>query len=251
MMDEKLIISRAESIAKFAHVLIDNMSPPTTKPDRPRVALFLTICEQFEAALLLIRSGMASHASVHVRSMLEALVAMNLLGKHNNYVDQMMYSQLKGEKKIYEGLIQEGELPQELQPFVQGRLNNCKPRFDALHAEGFRPKNIGNEILDAGLADLLGPYSMLCGFSHNDLAVLALRHQGDESMTYMAPTPSKVIITILSIALRIIVAVTEPLSKIALFPAGLFDAVFGEMNKAWSDVLAQAESGAAEAEFSI
>lgn len=238
MVDTKLVIDASETIAKAVRTLIDNMRPPRISPHRLRVGLYLTIAEQFEAGLQLVRMGMASHASVHVRSMLEGLVYMNLLGKSNKYVDQMIYNQLKGEKKMYESLLQSENIPAESRQIIQAKLDECKPRFDAKHAAGFRPNKISDDIVEAGLVDLIVPYTMLCGFSHNDVAVLALRHQGDKAMTYMAPVLPEVVVFILSIAMRVIVSATQPLSQIALYPKDLFEAEFQNMNNAWGGVLA-------------
>jgi len=69
-------------------------------PERPRVALFPSIAEQFESAIRLGRAGMDTHGGVHVRSMLEAPVSMNLLATRPGYVDQMHFEKVRGEKKL-------------------------------------------------------------------------------------------------------------------------------------------------------
>lgn len=243
MVDVKLVIAASETVATGMRALIDNMRPSNTSPDRLRVALFLTMAEQFEAALTLVRLGMASHAAVHVRSMLEAFVAMNLLNKDIKHVDQMKFKQLKGEMKMYEGLLKDPNLPDDIRQFVQEHMDSREPEFSALKVAGFKSKQIANEIVEAELIDLVVPYTMLCGFSHNDLAIVAMRHQGDASMTFMAPVSPHVIVSILSTALRLIIPAVESLPKISLFPEGLFEPVFQAMNNAWGGVLAAADAG--------
>ncbi|MDD4911548.1 MAG: DUF5677 domain-containing protein [Sideroxydans sp.] len=234
------VIAAAEKIAMAARQLIDSMRPSKVSPDRLKAALFLAIAEQFEASLQLARLGMASHASVHVRSMLEGLVYMHMLSKDGKYVEQMKYNQLRSEKKVYESLLKDVNLPAEYRLILQARMDECKPRFETMYANGMRPGKITDDIVAAGLSDLSVPYSMLCGFSHHDLSVLALRHQGDNAMTYMAPDSPDVVELIFSIAIRVIVVAAESMSKSAWFPEGVFEAAFQDMNNAWGGAMNEA-----------
>jgi hypothetical protein len=59
---------------------------------------------------------------------------------------------------------------------------------------------------------------MLCGFSHNDLSVLAMRHQGDEGVIYMAPIAPEVLQGIFFLAIFTVVVAAEPLRTLAGFP---------------------------------
>jgi hypothetical protein len=213
------------------------MQPPTTSPSRLRVALFLAIAEHFEAAMHLIHVSMESHAAVHVRAMLEGLVDMSTLGKDAKHVDKKKFKTLKEEIKMYQELLNYPILPVESKLFIQGKLDDCQTVFGTLHATKSRNQNKIEEIAEADLPDLVVPYIMLCGFSHNDLSILAMRHQGDDAMTYMAPVDPLVVALILSIALRIMMAATQPLPDIASFPNGLFDEVLQDMNNAWGRVL--------------
>lgn len=217
--------------------LIDNLHPPTTSPDRLRVALFLTIAEQFEACVHLLRVNMPSHAAVHTRSMLEALVSMKLLGQRANYVEQMLYKQLSGQKKILENILESEYFPEESRKLIQTLLSECLPVYDEKHKAGIRKRQIGEEMLEAGLAELIPPYLMLCGFSHNDVSVLALRHQGNDAMTYMATVHDDITSSIFMTAIKIIVQATEPLSKIAFFVDGNFETNFQKMNNTWGEAL--------------
>lgn len=241
-MNQTEIIKAADMMINAAHYLIDNLRPPITSPDRLRVAVFLSIAEQFEATVHLFRANMASHAAVHVRSMLEALVHMNLLGLKADYVEQMRYKQLKGQKKVLESILDSEYLPQDAEPLIKSKLAECVPDFEQKHQAGIRARQIGDEILEAGLSELVAPYLMLCGFSHNDLAVLALRHQGDNSMTYMTPLDDEIAASIFMISIKIIVQSAEPLSKIALFPHGCFETGFQQMNNAWSGALSACDA---------
>lgn len=234
------VIAAAEKIAMAARQLIDSMRPSKVSPDRLKAALFLAISEQFEASLQLARLGMASHASVHVRSMLEGLVYMNMLEKDDKYVERMEYKQLQSEKKGYESLLKDVNLPAEYSLILQTRMDECKLRLEAMPETGKKRIIISEDIGTAGLSELSVPYSMLCGFSHHDLSVLALRHQGDNAMTYMAPDSPDVVELIFSIAIRVIVVAAESMSKSAWFPEGVFEAAFQDMNNAWGGAMNEA-----------
>lgn len=237
MNDANSVITAAEKISKAAGNLIHNMRPSQGGPDRLKAALFLAIAEHFEVSLRLASVGMASHASIHVRSMLEGLVHMKLLGKEDKYVEQMKYNQLRSEKKVYESLLKDVNLPAEYRLSLQAKLDECEPHFQTLHATGLRKRIISDDIVAAGLADLSVPYSILCGFSHHDLAIIALRHQGDGAMIYMAPDLPEVAVSIFSVAMRVIVLATESMSKSALYPEGVFEEVFQDMNNAWGGIM--------------
>lgn len=237
MKDCASVLDFASEILASVQALIGKMRAPLWSPARPRVALFLTIAEQFEAALHLARGGMGTHSAVHVRSMLEALVAMNLLGLDKDYVDQMRFEKLRAEKKVYQGVLSNQSINAEQRVDLEARLAACKTDYDSLFAKGLRPKRISEDLSRAGLADLSGPYTILCGFSHNDLAVVAFRHQGDDGMTYCAPVPADVMQTIFSTAMVIVVTAARSLNEIAKFPEGYFEHHYQELDRILGDFL--------------
>jgi hypothetical protein len=234
------IVNSALAILASLQKLIDHMQPPLSGAGRPRVALYLTIAEQFDAALTLAKVGAGTHSAVHVRSMLEALIAMNLLGIDSGYVNQMRFEKLRGEKKLYEGLLSNTGLTEQQRKPLTTKLVTCKAQYEELHAKGLRPKRIADDLTRAGLGDYAAPYAMLCGFSHNDVAILALRHQGDDGMQYRAPVDQHILQSIFSIAMSIMITATQPLSEIALFPDGHFESVFQDMNNTWGEFLRDA-----------
>lgn len=227
--DTKAVMQAAERILAAAIQLVGGMRAPTIAPDRLQVALYLTIVEQFQAALVLAGKGMHSHSATHVRAMVEAQLSMNLLGKDPNYAQQMMYDKLRSEKKLYEGLLLDPELPPEGATRIGERLE----AYNQLHDKKFRPGRISERFGEAELAHLAAPYTVLCGFSHNDLAILSMRHQGKKGMQYMMPTAPSVVVSIFWIANMVIVPATRPLKQLAYFPADDFDVHFDEMNAAW------------------
>lgn len=232
MPDTATTLEIADQLLGTAQALLARMRPALSPPDRPRCALFLTIVEQYESALHLARIGLVTHSAVHVRSMLEALVAMTLLGQDGGFVDQMHYERLRGEKKVYENVLANtAALPPDQRTDLEARLAACKAAFDPLHAKGLRPHVISKDFSKAGFGDLAAPYAMLCGFSHNDLFALAYRHQGDQGMTYRAAVAPEVVLTIMSVAMVTLVAAAKPLDGLAKFPDGHFEQHIGEMDR--------------------
>jgi hypothetical protein len=161
--------------------------------------------------------------------MLEALVSMRLLELDDGYVDQMRFEKLKSEKKVYENVLINPELPTETRADLEARLSACVPEFEALRSRGLRPRVISQDFGRAGFADFSVPYTMLCGYSHNDLAVIAFRHQGDGGMTYRASTAPEILLSIMSVAVTVLVAAAGPLLDIAKFPEGHFEHHYFEM----------------------
>jgi hypothetical protein len=111
------------------------------------------------------------------------------------------------------------------------------PEFNALHGEKYRPKKISKEFGNTNLSHLVGPYAILCGFSHNNIAVLAFRHQGDSSMVYRQEDEPDFVQAVFSTAMMVLMDVAKQFGKIAKFPGDHFESVFATMNKNWGNVL--------------
>ncbi|MET0330088.1 MAG: DUF5677 domain-containing protein [Dyella sp.] len=239
MTDSNSLLDHAEAILTSVKELIGKMRAPLSIPERPRVALFLTIAEQFESAIRLGRAGMGTHGAVHVRSMLEALVSMNMLAMRLDYVDQMRFEKFKGEKKLYESLLKNHDLPDDQKTALQARLTQCKASYDALFAKGIRPKKITDDFSSAGLAEFIAPYTILCSLSHNDLVALATRHQGETGMTYKAVVADNFMQSIYSVAMTAMMTAAKPLGEIARFNADghFFEHLFQGMNQVWGSYL--------------
>jgi hypothetical protein len=78
---------------------------------------------------------------------------------------------------------------------------------------------------------------VLCGFTHNDLAILALRHQGDKGLAFRSEVPLEVVHSIYSIAMAVMIEATGSLPDIAWFPEGHFDRLYAEMIAIWGTYL--------------
>jgi hypothetical protein len=236
-MANSTLLDYAEAILASTQELIGKMRAPTGAPARPRTALFLTIAEQFEAAIRLGRAGMGTHGAVHVRSMLEALVSMNLLAIRPDYVDQMHFEKIRGEKKLYESLLKNHDLADEQKAPLQARLTACEAAYAAFRAKGLQPKKITDDFSLAGLVEFIAPYTVLCSLSHNDLVALAARHQGDDGMVYKAVVDDDLMQSIYSVAMAVMVSAAQPLGELAKFPDGHFERCFQDMNNTWGTFL--------------
>lgn len=202
-----------------------------------RVGLVLTIAEQFEATVLLANAHMCTHSATHTRSMIEALVTMKMLESDDDYVNQMRYEQLRGERRVYEGILADPNIPNQLKDTIKERYGICNSECEAFRAAGLKPKKISDDLGTAKLLHLVGPYSMLCAFSHNDLAALALRHQGEKNMVYKQDDSPDFVQSVIATALIVLMDATQQFGKIAKFPDDHFDSVFAAMNQKWSTVM--------------
>ena len=227
------LLAAAEIIANNVEELISNMRPPLSSPGRLQAGLFLTIAEQLEAALLLARVGAVTHSAVHVRSMVEALLAFKLLGKDGSYVQQMKFQQLKGQKKILEGIVNDPDIPDIAKDQIRPAFDDCLKDYQELYDEGLRARQISENFGHADLAHLAAPYSFLCGFSHNDIAIIAARHQGDDGLIYKASPQPEIAISVLAVALIVMMEAVAGIEQIALFPDDLFPRVVPAMLATW------------------
>lgn len=202
-----------------------------------RVGLLLTITEQFEATLRLANAHMSTHSAAHARSMIEALVAMKMLESDSGYVDQMRYEKLRGERRVYQGILTDPNIPENMKEPIKESFNICNSECEIFRTAGLKPKKISDDLGTAKLWHLVGPYSMLCAFSHNDLAVLAIRHQGEKSMVYKQEDSPELVQAVIAIGLQVLMDATDQLGEIARFPDDHFDSVFAAMNQKWSSLL--------------
>lgn len=217
--------------------LITRSRPPKGGADRLRVGLVLTIAEQFEATLQLANAHMSTHSASHVRSMIEALVAMKMLESDSGYVDQMRYEKLRGERRVYEGILADPNIPDHLKESIKKRHDVCNAECEAFLAAGRKPKNISDDFGAAELWHLVAPYSMLCAFSHNDLAALAFRHQGEKSMVYKQDDSPQFVQAVVSTALHVLMDASHQFGKIAKFPDDHFNSTFSTMNQKWGSIV--------------
>ncbi len=231
------LLNTSEQILDDLRSLIVRSCPPNGGADRLRVGLVLTIAEQFEATLRLANAQMSTHSATHVRSMIEALIAMKMLESDSGYVDQMRYEKLRGERRVYKGILADPNISEHLKKPIKESYDICNSECEALRAAGRKPKKISDDLGTAQLWHLISPYSMLCAFSHNDLAVLAFRHQGEKSMVYKQDEPPEFVQAVVSTALLVLMDATHQFGKIAKFPVDHFDSVFAAMNQKWSTVV--------------
>lgn len=232
------IIETCEDILKDFRQLLAHCRAPKVGAERIRVSLVLTIAEQCEATCLLASAGMSTHAATHARSMIEALVAIRMLESNREYVDQMRFERLRGELRVYKGIIADPDIPEELKESIRSRAEGCDTEIQSLRKQGLKPRKISDDLGASKLWQLVGPYSMLCSFSHNDLAALAYRHEGDSGMAYKQGESSEMVNAVVSIALLVLMIAIEQLGRVARFPDGHFETLFLAMNEKWSKALA-------------
>lgn len=213
------------------HRLIGNMRAPSTVPGRPMCALFLTMAEQFEAVARLVEGGLVTHAAVHVRSMMEALTDFRLLAKSKAHVEVMLFKQLQGEKRTYERAL-EAPLPPADHQLLAERLVDCGERykkvFDSLSKEQ-RSTKTADAFALADLSELITPYTILSSMAHNDLAALALRHQGEHTMQVRAAAPRQIVVLVHTMAHYTLMVAVKELPTITQFTDDTFEPCHRQM----------------------
>jgi len=227
--------------------LITTMRPPLVSPGRLQCALFLTVAEQFESVVRLAKAELITHSAVLVRSMLEATADIRLLGTEQDHVDRMRYDRAAGEKRFYERVLASQQLPENVRQFIGARQPVVAEHHGQLH-ERFR-KNKRTEVdtfIAADMADVIGYYTILCSFAHNDITALAFRHQGERSMTYKGPIPDGVAFLILQLASIALIWATEEMRGTAQFADGEFKRRSLAMNVTLQRFLALRPPGADE-----
>ncbi|XQU77398.1 hypothetical protein EPAKOI_005179 (plasmid) [Cupriavidus sp. H18C2] len=169
--------------------------------------------------------------------MIEALVAMKMLTTDPEYVDQMRYEQARGQRRVYEGVLTDPNVPTELKDLIEYGFEACVAECESFRAKGRKPKKISDDFAAAELWHLVGPYSMLCAFSHNDLAVLALRHIGEKGVAFRQADDPALVQSVMSTALQVMMDATNQFGQIAKFPDDHFDSLFTAMHQKWRVVL--------------
>jgi hypothetical protein len=227
------LLDCAEVILGCVDGLIDSVQGPITKAKQLRFAFFLTIAEQFGAALLLSRAGAGIHGATHVRSMIEATITMNLLGKEGDHVNHLLLKSRKSEAELYDKLKNIPSLNSTDREKIEQRLSECMCAIATLKTKGAKSTHVTKNFETAGVSHLAAPYGFFCGFSHNDVSFVDRRHITDDGMVYRGPVDSQTLHQIILPALEIMVSATSAISEIGLFPPGLFEHVFQQMNNAW------------------
>lgn len=231
-----LAIQQVTAVAAF----IGEMHPPATSPGRLQCALFMSIAEQQEATTLLAQAGLTTHAAVTLRSMLEALADLRLLGADAKHVERMRYKLKNGEKKLYASILEAEGLPTHSREMFDERLAECMVQYAPLHDEfgkGKKKRSQADDFIAAGLTDLIATYSMLCSFAHTDIAALAYRHQGEHGMTYRTPVPYEVTFMTLSMASYALLSAALALEKIVGLPEGRFAHHFAILDRLQAEMM--------------
>lgn len=231
------LLTIADLIFQDLGVLIRQARAPTGGPERVQMSLILTISEQYEAVLILAKAHMITHSASHARSMIEALIAIKMLEIDSDYINKMRYENLKGQKKFYEGLFANPDAPEEIKEQLCEGYSKCKSDFSVLHAEGYRPKKISDDFAATKLWNFLGPYSILCAFSHNDLSVLGHRHQTDEGMVFKQVNSADIVLSIISSSVNVVIQAAGQLAEVAKFTSEDFSEIFERMNMNWRAIL--------------
>ncbi|MCD9085681.1 hypothetical protein LR961_02725 [Stenotrophomonas sp. SY1] len=181
--------------------------------------------------------------------MLEGLTDLLLLATQADHLGRMKYAQAAGEKRFLDRMLESPELSASQRVMLEGRLAECMARYQPLHNEfrGDKRPQVDDFAL-AGLKSLVGPYSMLCSFAHNDLTALAYRHQGERGMTYREPVPEDTTFLLLSHASFVVMRAMGALKSVVYLPDGRFDHHQAEIGRLYDAITGLAPAPSIESE---
>jgi hypothetical protein len=207
-------------------------------------ALFLTMVEQFEATTRLMEAKLATHAAVHVRGMLEALADFRSLSQSPAHLDIMIFKQLQGERRTYMRAVDSEMLSPGDLAVMKSKLSACELRYEAQKAKLTKEQRAAkaeDAFKSAGLPELVTMYTLLCSMAHNDLAALAVRHQGERGMELRMEVPLNLAIMVYSMAHYALMHALPVLNDIAKFRDGSFQTHFNAMVELHTQLLSECD----------
>lgn len=187
-----------------------------TDSDQGRAAahLCLTICELFDATMCLIENGFSSHSPILIRAMLEGMADLHLVVTDDTHLDQMAFESASSNASTFKKMAKfierpEGTLPTDA---LEAAATASAIERDLLKAQGFKKQSIEEKLTKAGLGDAYSSYKLLCGYAHNDLKTLHIRHSGPD-LRYHHEAPDNVTTGMLHIAFRLLTEAVALLPK--------------------------------------
>lgn len=171
---------------KTTHAFIADMRPIGEQPGVAQCLLFLSIAEAHESATLLFEAGLTTHGITHVRSMMEALCDLKLLGSCGDHYRRMEYNKEKGALRQIGRMLESDNVTDDQRLRFSPIHSKSKERYDELHKE-FKVKVSQIDLFGRAKLDfLVEHYILLCSFTHNDLAALQFRHVGPDGLVHRA-----------------------------------------------------------------
>jgi hypothetical protein len=235
MPDIQKMLEAAGSVKRYCDTFILRAKVNDSEVARAAAHLCLTIAEQFDATTCLIENKMSSHSPIIVRSMLEGMADLYILVEDATHFDQMAYDSARTGAKTYEKMASFAEVQNDKSAFasINAAAAMCARERDRLHAEGYRPQKIENKLTKAGLGDSYASYQLLCGYAHNDLQTLHVRHHGP-SLRYHHEADPSVITGMLHIAVRLLTEAVILLPQFTNIHAGELAEARAQVDRQWA-----------------
>ena len=239
MPDIQKMLLAAGLIKQHCDTFILRAKVTDSEVARAAAHLCLTIAEQFDATTCLIENQMSSHAPIMVRPMLEGMADLYILVDDATHLDQMAYDSARSGAKSYELMATFAEMQDDRGAFasIQAAAALSVMERDRLKKDGLRPQKIEDKLTKAGLGDSYASYLLLCGYSHNDLQTLHVRHAG-RHLRYHHEAPTSLTTGMLTIAIRLMTEAVVLLPKFSDIPEEEMVAARVQMDSAWAAALA-------------
>ncbi|WP_426191230.1 DUF5677 domain-containing protein [Massilia sp. DWR3-1-1] len=212
-----------------------------TKTEQARAAahLCLTICELFDATTCLIENGFSSHSPILVRSMLEGMADLSILVEDATHLDQIAFESAKSTANTFERIAAYPDMQDHSvsADTVKAAAAASVLERDLLKEKGFRTQKIEDKLMKAGLGESYASYRLLCGYAHNDLTTLSVRHSGPD-LRYHHEAPDSVTSGMLQIAFRLLTEAVALLPKFSNIQADELIAARIGMDDEWTNAAA-------------
>jgi len=237
-------ISKMLNSAERFKILVDELLGRVEVKDagEHRVAsiLFLTIAEQYSATLHLVRGGFSSHAPTMAKSMLEALVNLQLIVMDSSHADQMRYKDASENIRLFNDYAKDPEVQQDkaiIQTLTEWKTQ-AEVVFNELRANGFKKKNIEDEFERAGLNNNYIAYRVYCATAHNQLTTLKARHAGVPILRYHEEAPAESTASLLTSIVSILGRAVQTLPTYTTATEEDVRKVVDDAEESWEEFLA-------------
>lgn len=215
MKDLAAMLERAERFKSDVDERLAKLQVTDSGEHRVAASLFLTIAEEFAAALYLVRGGFSAHAPLVMKSMLEALVSLLNLVKEPAYLDRLRFKDAAENIKLFTEYAADPDMSQDkaaVKTLLEWKAK-AEPVHKELSAKGVKSRQILEDFKAAGVANNYIAYRVYCAYAHNQLTTVLARHQGVPLLRYHEEAPVASTASLITSAVSVLGRAVETLPK--------------------------------------
>ncbi len=238
MPNVKAKLAKANEVVPRLHDLLSRAAINDSGEARVSATLCLTVVEQFAAVLLLMERGLASHAPIIIRSMLEGLADLRNVVKDPGHLDVIRLTDAKSNVRMFEEYAQVDGMSQDAIDTLNRWKAKAQPIVDELTAKGIKLATQLDKFKNVGMQENYVSYRVLCSFTHNQLTTLIARHAGDkfELASHREP-PDQTTDSMLTLALAIACQAVDTLPSYSSLAAPVVREALDVIDKEWAAIV--------------